>query len=103
MSHPSLICAGVVSALAMALLSACGGGRPAKTTDPHAGHAGSTTATSPIPYPLTTFLVTDNALDSMGGEQRLVHEGRELKFCCPPCIATFKRDPAKYLNKLAAP
>jgi len=36
----------------------------------------------------------------MGDEQRLVHQGQEIKFCCKPCIAKFKKNPAKYLPKL---
>jgi hypothetical protein len=52
------------------------------------------------PYPLKTCAVTDNALGSMGDEQRIVHEGREIKFCCKPCIAKFRKNPAKYLAKL---
>jgi YHS domain-containing protein len=52
------------------------------------------------PYPLKTCIVTDNALDSMGGEKRIVHNGQEIKFCCKPCIAKFKKNPEKYLKKL---
>ena len=52
------------------------------------------------PYPLKTCIVTDNSLGSMGDEQRIVHEGQEIKFCCKPCIAKFKKNPAKYLPKL---
>ena len=51
-------------------------------------------------YPLKTCIVTDNDLDSMGGEKRLVHEGREVKFCCSPCVKKFKANPAKYLRKI---
>jgi hypothetical protein len=52
------------------------------------------------PYPLKTCIVTDNGLGSMGDEKRFVHEGREIKVCCKPCIAKFKKNPAKYLAKL---
>lgn len=51
-------------------------------------------------YPLKTCIVSDNALGSMGDEQRIVHEGQEVKFCCKPCIAKFKKNPAKFLTKL---
>ena len=30
------------------------------------------------------------------------HEGRRIGFCCPPCIPTFKADPAKYIKKVDA-
>ena len=43
---------------------------------------------------------TDNALDSMGDMQTIVHEGQAVKFCCEPCVAKFKKNPAKYLAKL---
>ena len=52
------------------------------------------------PYPLKTCIVSDNKLGSMGDEQRLVHNGQEVKFCCKPCIAKFKKNPEKYLPKL---
>jgi hypothetical protein len=51
-------------------------------------------------YPLKTCIVTDNALGSMGDERRFVHNGQEIKVCCKPCIAKFKKDPDKYLKKL---
>jgi hypothetical protein len=52
------------------------------------------------PYPLKTCIVTDNDLNSMGDQQTIVHEGRVVKFCCEPCVAKFKKNPAKYLAKL---
>jgi len=55
---------------------------------------------APKPYPLKTCIVSGNALGSMGDEQRIVHNGQEIKFCCKPCIAKFKKAPDKYLKKL---
>jgi hypothetical protein len=55
------------------------------------------------PYPLDTCIVTDNELGSMGPPITLVHEGQEVKFCCKPCVGKFRKDPAKYLSKLAKP
>ncbi|MEK0449585.1 MAG: hypothetical protein RL088_1853 [Verrucomicrobiota bacterium] len=52
------------------------------------------------PYPLKTCIVTDNALDSMGDEQSIVHNGQTIKFCCEPCVEKFQKNPAKYLAKL---
>ena len=52
------------------------------------------------PYPLKTCIVSGNELGSMGDEQRIVHNGQEIKFCCKPCIAKFKKNPEKYLVKL---
>jgi len=53
-----------------------------------------------VPYPLEDCLVTDNKLGSMGDPITIVHEGKEIKFCCKPCEGKFKKDPAKYLPKL---
>ncbi len=30
----------------------------------------------------------------------LIYEGRELKFCCAPCIAKFQANPQRSLTKL---
>ena len=30
------------------------------------------------------------------------HKGRRIGFCCPPCIAKFNANPAKYLKKVDA-
>ncbi len=52
------------------------------------------------PYPLRTCIVTDNALESMGGSISRVHQGQQVKFCCKPCVRKFDAAPAKYLAKL---
>ena len=54
------------------------------------------------PYKLTTCVVTDNELGSMGDPVSIVHEGQVVKFCCEPCIKKFKANPEKYLKKLRA-
>ncbi len=54
------------------------------------------------PYPLQTCIVTDNDLDSMGEESRMVYQGQEIKFCCKPCEKKFLKNPGKYLAKLTA-
>ena len=66
------------------------------------GFAGFATAAKPStkPYPLKTCIVSGNSLGSMGDEQRIVHNGQEIKFCCKPCIAKFKKNPDKYLPKI---
>ena len=65
--------------------------------------AASATSAPAVPYPLTTCIVMDEPLDSMGGAVAIVHEGREIKFCCRGCITRFQKDPAKFLVKLATP
>jgi YHS domain-containing protein len=52
------------------------------------------------PYPLKTCIVTENDLDSMGGEIRRVYDGQEVKFCCRPCIKKFERNPERYLERM---
>jgi hypothetical protein len=52
------------------------------------------------PYPLDICIVTDNDLGSMGDEKVIVYEGQTIKFCCAPCEAKFRKNPAKYLAKL---
>jgi YHS domain-containing protein len=37
----------------------------------------------------------------MGERTTVVRDGRELKFCCEPCVGKFDKNPAKYLPKLA--
>lgn len=52
------------------------------------------------PYPLTTCIVTENDLNSMGGAITRVYEGQEVKFCCRPCIRKFEANPSRYLARL---
>lgn len=53
-----------------------------------------------VPYPLDECLVMDAGLGSMGDPVRIVYEGREIKFCCEPCVDAFYADPETYLAKL---
>jgi hypothetical protein len=58
-------------------------------------------------YPLTTCVVSDEPLGSMGEPFDYIHkeEGkpdRLVKFCCKMCVRSFKKDPAKYLALLDA-
>ena len=59
-----------------------------------------TSAIASSSYPLMVCLVTDNTLGSMGKVITMKHEGREVKFCCKPCVRKFNANPAKYLAKL---
>lgn len=52
------------------------------------------------PYPLTTCLVREEKLGSMGEAYTFVYEDKEIKLCCSGCLSAFKKDPAKYLKKL---
>lgn len=64
------------------------------------GTAGTASLAGAKAYPRKTCIVTDNDLGSMGDEQRIVYQGRELKFCCAPCVEKFNANPGKYLAKL---
>lgn len=54
------------------------------------------------PYPLKTCIVSDEPLGSMGEPVVLVQQSQEVKFCCDGCTGPFKKDPARYLAKLAS-
>ncbi len=56
----------------------------------------------PKPYPLDTCLVSDEKLGEMGKPFAFTHEGQEIKLCCKSCQKDFKKDPAKYVKKLAS-
>ena len=57
-------------------------------------------ASTAAPYPLQTCIVSDEPLGSMGDPVVIVHEGKEIKFCCDSCQPKFEAEPAKYLPKL---
>lgn len=56
------------------------------------------------PYPLQTCVVSGEHLEA-GQTVEYVHKepgqpDRLVRFCCRKCLARFKADPAKYLQKL---
>lgn len=61
----------------------------------------SSVASSAQSYPLKVCLVSGNKLDSMGDTITETYNGREVKFCCEPCVKKFHAHPEKYLPKLA--
>ena len=73
----------------------------------HAGHGNTADPPSPgetelanyvpAPYPLDTCVVGEGDLEGMGGAVSLIHEGREVKFCCSGCEGEFNDDPDKFL------
>ena len=82
-----------------ALLSGLLAGPIAATAAEHQ-HSGD--AKSAKPYPLKTCIVSGEKLDGdMGKPYVFVHEGQEIKLCCKTCLKDFKKDPAKYIKKLA--
>jgi hypothetical protein len=85
----SLTCLSIATLLGLAL------GVTAHAAEPAAGEK-----PKPKPYPLAVCVVSDEKLGSMGEPKAIVHEGREVKFCCPSCEPQFKKDPAKYFKKI---
>jgi YHS domain-containing protein len=53
------------------------------------------------PYPLKTCVVSGEKLGEMGKPVTLVYKGQEMKFCCKDCVKDFKKNPDKYIKKLA--
>ncbi len=60
----------------------------------------ATVAEAEAEYPLTTCVVSGEALGSMGEPVALDHEGTTVKLCCNGCREDFDADPAKYVAKL---
>ena len=58
------------------------------------------TRSAATPYSIDTCLVSGEKLGTMGEPVVIVHEGREIKFCCDSCVPEFKKNPEKYLGKL---
>ena len=52
------------------------------------------------PYPLATCPVSGLVLGEMGPPIVMMHEGREVRFCCTGCIGKFEADPAGYFAKI---
>lgn len=80
-------------------VAGCSKAEEAKVEAPPAAPTTATAAATGA-YPLTVCLVAGEKLGSMGDPVVYIHEGREVRFCCASCEATFKKDPAKYLAKL---
>jgi hypothetical protein len=72
--------------------------RAGETNDP----AISTNA--PVkPYPLDYCLVSGDKIGGdMGKPVVTNYMGQEIKFCCPDCVKDFRKNPDKYMKKLAA-
>jgi hypothetical protein len=51
-------------------------------------------------YPLTTCVVSDEKLGSMGKPHIVKVKGREVQLCCDGCEKDLKKNPDKYLKKL---
>jgi hypothetical protein len=54
------------------------------------------------PYPLKTCIVSGDKLGEMGKPPVFIYKGQEMKFCCKDCVKDFKKDPEKWIKKMAA-
>ncbi|MBB5038784.1 TRASH domain-containing protein [Prosthecobacter dejongeii] len=60
----------------------------------------------PADYPLKKCVVSDEPFGGeMGKPVKVTHEGTDVYLCCKACLKDFKKDPAKYTQKVkdAAP
>lgn len=54
------------------------------------------------PYPLKVCLITGEKIGSEGMTTvAITNQNQEIKFCCAGCVKAFKKDPEKYMKKLA--
>lgn len=67
----------------------------------HGAAPNAPTAPAVKPYPLDTCVVSGEKLGEMGEPRRFVHGNQEIKLCCPGCEKDFRKDPDRYLRKLA--
>ena len=67
-----------------------------------ADQAPASDAKAAKPYPLKTCIVSGEKLEGgMGKSYVFVENGQEIKLCCKDCLKDFRKDPSKYLKKLA--
>jgi hypothetical protein len=53
-----------------------------------------------LPYPIDYCIVSGEKLGEMGEPVTKEYEGREVKFCCDMCPATFEKNMDKFMTKL---
>ncbi|HEY1084327.1 MAG TPA: TRASH domain-containing protein [Prosthecobacter sp.] len=55
----------------------------------------------PATYPLKTCVVSGEEFGgAMGKPVKVTHEGTDVYLCCKSCLKDFKKDPAKYTQKV---
>ena len=59
-------------------------------------HGATSAGAAGDPYPLSTCPVLGEKLDSMGDTVVAEYDGREVRFCCGACVATFEEDKERY-------
>lgn len=110
MSYRTLLVA-FVAALMLTLVACDGGSESTPTpagppaipavpaTQPATPDAASSKADG---YPIDVCILSGEKLGSMGDPIVMNHEGTEVRLCCAGCVDEFKKNPAKYVAKLAA-
>lgn len=73
---------------------------PEPMEEPHNHDSGAPPIAKGAEYPLGTCVVSGAELGSMGDPVVINHNGREVRFCCPACVAKFNAEPEVYLNRL---
>jgi YHS domain-containing protein len=51
-------------------------------------------------YPLDVCMISGEKLGAMGPATDVIYKNRLVRFCCPGCPDTFKKDPAKFIARL---
>jgi YHS domain-containing protein len=103
----SILFTGVL-AICLGVHTAATSTAPAVAQGDHSQHLSAASSESQAaaylgdPYPLNTCPVTGEELGSMGGAVSYVYAGREIRFCCAPCIKSFERNPDSYLKQIDA-
>lgn len=86
-------------------------GTPAAQSSPAAQGSPApqgTSAPKGSPYTLATCIVSGKALPEKpfilvySNDKDPIDDGREIRFCCGECAATFQKDPKPYLSKIDA-
>lgn len=86
--------------------SGCGENKSEDNHNDHGGDdhsaamGGSEAETSD--YPLTTCVVSGEALGGMGTPVEVVHDGVTVKLCCKSCIDDFNATPEVFVAKVKA-
>ena len=95
----------LITTLAAAVFIGCDKKEPAAPKSdapkPEAPKAGADAKSAAKPYTLEVCVVSGEKLGSMGAPVVYVHESQEVKLCCKSCLPDFKKEPAKFLAKLA--
>lgn len=92
----------ITAAFAAVVLVGCNKSEPTSTTAKAEAPKTEAPKAPAKPYPLDVCIVSGEKLGSMGAPVAYVHEGQEVKLCCKSCLPDFKKEPAKFLAKLAA-